>query len=226
MKAQAASIPFTPVYATLVAVVNTKLPQIGELLITRLIVQFRKAFKRNDKSSCLASTSFIAHLTNQLVAHEILALKILFLLLGQPTEDSIEIAVGFMKEVGAFLAQEASGANEGVFERLRNILHEGKIEKRIQYMIEVLFQIRKDKYKENPPIPPELHLVEDEDQITHTLELDEDDLDVQEGLGTFILFFFFMKCFPSIHVISLSLSFSLCARNIKYSLCYIFYFYF
>ncbi|KAG0318699.1 pre-mRNA-splicing factor cwc22 [Linnemannia gamsii] len=185
MKAQAASMPFTPVYAAVVAVVNTKLPQIGELLITRLIVQFRKAYKRNDKATCLATTTFIAHLTNQWVAHEILALKVLFLLLGQPTEDSIEIAVGFMKEVGSFLSQEASGANEGVFERLRNILHEGKIEKRTQYMIEVLFQIRKDKYKDNPPIGNDLDLVDDDEQITHTLELDEEDLDVMEGLNVF-----------------------------------------
>ena len=49
MKAQAASLPFTPVFAALVAVINTKLPQVGELLLTRLISQFRRAFKRNDK---------------------------------------------------------------------------------------------------------------------------------------------------------------------------------
>lgn len=49
MKAQAASLPFTPVFAALVAIVNTKLPQTGELLLHRLISQFRRAFKRNDK---------------------------------------------------------------------------------------------------------------------------------------------------------------------------------
>ncbi|KAI1317951.1 pre-mRNA-splicing factor cwc22 [Mortierella claussenii] len=185
MKAQAASMPFTPVYAAAVAVINTKLPQIGELLITRLIIQFRKAYKRNDKATCLATTTFIAHLTNQWVAHVVLALKMLILLLKQPTDDSIEIAVGFAKEVGSFLSQEASAANEGIFERLRSILHEGKIEKRTQYMIEVLFQIRKDKYKDNPPIAPELDLVDDEEQITHTLQLDEEDLDVMEGLNVF-----------------------------------------
>ena len=32
------------------AIVNTKLPQVGELLVHRLIVQFKKAFKRNDKA--------------------------------------------------------------------------------------------------------------------------------------------------------------------------------
>ena len=56
MKAQAASLPFTPVFAALVAVINTKLPQVGELVLTRLISQFRRAFKRNDKVSTFASS--------------------------------------------------------------------------------------------------------------------------------------------------------------------------
>jgi hypothetical protein len=36
MKAQAASLLFTPVFAALVSIINTKLPQVGELLLTRL----------------------------------------------------------------------------------------------------------------------------------------------------------------------------------------------
>jgi len=49
MKAQAASLPFTPVFAALVSIINTKLPMMGELLPHWLISQFRRAFKRNDK---------------------------------------------------------------------------------------------------------------------------------------------------------------------------------
>ena len=49
MKAQASSLPFTPVFAALVSIINTKLPQVGELVLTRLISQFRRSFKRNDK---------------------------------------------------------------------------------------------------------------------------------------------------------------------------------
>lgn len=184
MRAQAASLPFTPIYAAITAIINTKLPQIGELLLTRLIVQLRKAFKRNDKTVCLSSTSFIAHLCNQQVAHEIVALQILALLLERPTDDSVEIAVGFMREVGAYLAEVSPKANNGVFERLRSILHEASIDKRVQYMIEVLFQIRKEKFKDHPVVQEELDLVEEEDQITHYLSLD-DDLDVQETLGIF-----------------------------------------
>ncbi|CAG8449660.1 14259_t:CDS:2 [Acaulospora colombiana] len=182
MKAQAASLPFTPVYAALIAIINTKLPQVGELVLTRLIVQFRKAYRRNDKTTCLATTTFIAHLCNHLVAHEIVALQILVLLLENPTSDSVEVAVGFMREVGSHLAEVSPKANNDVFDRFRAILHEANVEKRVQYMIEVLFQIRKDKYKDNPPISSDLDLVKEEDQITHHLSLDDDDLDVEETL--------------------------------------------
>ncbi|CAJ0763841.1 22661_t:CDS:2 [Entrophospora sp. SA101] len=182
MKAQAASLPFTPVYAALIAIVNTKLPQVGELVLIRLVAQFRKAYKRDDKNACLATTAFIAHLCNQLVADEIVALQILMLLLKHPTSDSVEVAVGFMREVGAHLTDITPRATNDVFDRFRTILHEANIEKRVQYMIEVLFQTRKDKFKDNPSIIAELDLVESKDQITHYIQLD-DELDVQETLG-------------------------------------------
>ena len=42
----------------------------------------------------------MAHLVNQQVVHEIMALEILTLLLENPTDDSVEVAVGFIKEIG------------------------------------------------------------------------------------------------------------------------------
>ncbi|KAF9507851.1 hypothetical protein BS47DRAFT_270663 [Hydnum rufescens UP504] len=184
MKAQATSLPFTPVFAALVAIINAKLPQVGELLLTRLISQFRRSFKRNDKNVCHATSSFIAHLVNQGVAHDIVALQMLVLLLERPTDDSVEIAVGFMREVGAFLSQQSPKSNNSIYENFRKALHEGKIDKRVQYMIEVLFQVRKDKYKDNPILPEGLDLVQDDDQITHRISLD-DELQIQESLQLF-----------------------------------------
>lgn len=184
MKAQAASLPFTPIYAAMAAIVNTKLPQVGELLIHRLIIQFRKAFKRNDKSVCLSSTTFIAHLINQQVATEMLAAQMLLLLLHKPTDDSVEIAVGLMKEVGQHIEDMNSKIALAVYDQFRSILHEADIDKRVQYMIEVLFQIRKDKYKDHLAVKEELDLVEEEDQITHRPGLD-DQLTTEDGLNIF-----------------------------------------
>ncbi|RYP92653.1 hypothetical protein DL770_001166 [Monosporascus sp. CRB-9-2] len=184
MKAQAASLPFTPIYAAMAAIVNTKLPQVGELLVKRLVMQFRKAFKRNDKAVCLSSTTFIAHLVNQQVVHEMLAAQMLLLLLQKPTDDSVEIAVGLTKEVGQHMEEMSPPIASAVFDQFRNILHEADIDKRVQYMVEVLFQIRKDKYKDNPAIKEELDLIEEEDQITHRVELDAP-VDVEDGLNIF-----------------------------------------
>lgn len=184
MKAQAASLPFTPIYAAMAAIVNTKLPNVGELLLRRLIVQFKKGFKRNDKAVCLSATTFIAHLCNQQVASELVAAQILLLLLHKPTDDSVEIAVGLTREVGQHLEEMNQAVALAVFDQFRNILHEADIDKRVQYMIEVLFQVRKDKYKDNPAIKEELDLVEEEDQITHVIALD-DEIDVQDGLNIF-----------------------------------------
>ncbi|KAF5660534.1 CWC22-like protein [Fusarium circinatum] len=184
MKAQAASLPFTPIYAAMAAIVNTKLPQVGELLIRRLVMQFRKGFKRNDKAVCLSSTTFLAHLINQQVQHEMLAGQILLLLLHKPTDDGVEIAVGLTREVGQYLEEMQPSIAMAVFDQFRNILHEADIDKRTQYMIEVLFQVRKDKFKDNPAVKEELDLVEEEDQITHRIEL-EGEIDVQDGLNIF-----------------------------------------
>jgi pre-mRNA-splicing factor CWC22 len=185
MKAQAASLPFTPIYAAMAAIVNTKLPQVGELLLKRLVIQFRKAFKRNDKAVCLSSTTFIAHLCNHLVADEVIAAEILLLLLHKPTDDSVEIAVGFAREVGQHLEAMNPAIANAVFDQFRSILHESDVEKRTQYMIEVLFQVRKDRYKDNLAIKDELDLVEEEDQITHSVKLDDPKIDVQDGLNIF-----------------------------------------
>ena len=184
MKAQAASLPFTPIYATMVAIVNTKLPQVGDLLVRRLIVQFRKGFRRNDKAVALSSTMFLSHLVNTQVVHEILIAEILLLLLNKPSDDSVEIAVGIMKEVGAFLDEMKPAIANAIFDQMRNILHEADIDKRTQYMIEVLFEVRRTKYKDNPVVREELDLIEEEDQITHNHTL-EGDLKVEDGLNIF-----------------------------------------
>ncbi|KAF2641666.1 MIF4G-domain-containing protein [Massarina eburnea CBS 473.64] len=184
MKAQASSLPFTPIYAAMVAIVNTKLPQVGDLLVRRLIIQYKKAFKRNDKAVAVASSTFLSHLVNTQVVHEMLVAEILLHLLNKPTDDSVEIAVGIMKEVGHFLEDLNPTIANIIFDQFRNILHEADIDKRTQYMIEVLFQVRKDKYKDNQAIREDLDLVEEEDQHTHRYELDAD-IKVEDGLNIF-----------------------------------------
>ncbi|CAF4006564.1 unnamed protein product [Rotaria sp. Silwood1] len=173
IQAQIASPFYTPVYATLISVINTKFPQIGELILKRLISSFRQTYQRNDKCKCLATTKFIAHFINQNILHEIVALQMLVLLLENPTNDSVELAILFLKECGQKLSQVSPHGLDSIFSTLRNLLHESSLNKRIQYMIEVLFAVRKDQFKTNPTIQSGLDLINENDQYTHMLTLDD-----------------------------------------------------
>ncbi|KAF1745217.1 hypothetical protein MXB_1005 [Myxobolus squamalis] len=134
IRAQRNSPIFTHVYSALVSVINTKLPRIGELILRRLIVNFRRAYERNDKvlNDVYFQTTCVT-----------------------------------------------------VFERLRNILHDSMVDTRVEYMIEVVFAVRKDKYKDYEIVVKELDLVEEEDQITHLLHL-SDQGSAEDELNIFI----------------------------------------
>lgn len=152
-----ASPQFSAIFSALVAVINTKMPEIGELVLKRVILQFRRSFKRNDKVVCVAATKFLAALINQQVVHELLALELITVMLQTPTDDSVEIAIEFIKDVGFSLSELAPQGLHGIFERFRGILHEGAIDKRVQFMIEGLFALRKAGFQGHQGIPDGAH---------------------------------------------------------------------
>ncbi|KAK4473280.1 hypothetical protein MN116_004449 [Schistosoma mekongi] len=184
LTAQSASPTFTHVFSALVAVVNSKFPKVGELVLKRLVNEFRKAFRRNQKDRCLSTARFLAHLVNQKVVHELIILELLTLLLEQTTDDSVEVAVSVLKECGAMLSRLVPKGVHGIFEHLRRILNEGQCDKRISYMLEVMFQIRRDGWKDHPIVLPELDLIQESDQITHTTSL-LDQVDPEDHLNVF-----------------------------------------
>ena len=96
---------------------------------------------------CMSSTRFIAHLVNQQIVHELISLEILTLLLDSPTDDSVEVAITFLRECGQKLSEVSPRGINAIFESLRTVLHESNLDKRTQYMIEVMFQVRKDGFK-------------------------------------------------------------------------------
>ena len=197
MQAQAFSQTFTHVYAALVAIINSKFPQIGELLLKRLVIQLRRGVKKNDKNVCMSCCRFIAHLVNQQVAHEVVALEILTFLLERAKDfttesevaeksrnNSCELAILFITECGEKLNEVSPRGMKIILETFRNILHEGKLELRVSYMLEVIFAVVKDGFKDHPAVSEELDLVEEDEQFTHIVELDGK-LDAQDILNVF-----------------------------------------
>ncbi|XP_047967647.1 pre-mRNA-splicing factor CWC22 homolog [Salvia hispanica] len=182
LKSQLASPGFTDVFAALVSVVNAKFPQVGYLLLRRIVLQLQRAYKRNDKTQLVAAVKFIAHLLNQRIVDELIGLELLTLLLEKPTDDSVEVAVGFVAECGSLLQDLCPKGMNGVLERLRGILYEGDIDKHVQFLIEGLFALRKAaKFQ---IMRPELDLVEQDDQFTHQVSL-LDEIDGESGLDVF-----------------------------------------
>lgn len=106
--AQHASPNFTPVYAALVAIVNTRVQEIGELLLHRLVDRFNRAYRRNNRDMLITTVTFIAHLLNQQVCTPTLALEICVTLLESSSEDGIEVAAEFIQECGYCLKQDSA----------------------------------------------------------------------------------------------------------------------
>jgi pre-mRNA-splicing factor CWC22 len=185
IRAQMASPTFTHVYACLVALVNSRLPEIGDLIIRRVILQFRRAYKRNDKIVLTAAVQFLAHLFNQKVVSEFLILQVAMLLLDKVTDDSIEVCCSFLQQCGQVLEEVSSQGARAVTERLRLILREGLASQRTQYVIEGLMETRRTKYKEFPGLIEQLDLLDEEDQLTHEVDLMSKDIKGEEITNVF-----------------------------------------
>nr|GMC97552.1 pre-mRNA-splicing factor CWC22 homolog [Ipomoea batatas] len=204
MKSQMASPGFTDVFAALVAVVNTRFRELGDLLLRRIILQLQRAYKRKDKTQLLAVVKFIAHLVNQRVAHELIALELLAVLLENPSDDSVEVAVGFVTECGSILQDiTPHGLHDANVEicilftefvdtslsACRNL----RDDKRVQFLIEGLFALRKAKFQGYPAVRPELDLVEQDDQWTHEISFQDITIDPEIALGEMVYVLMFCR---------------------------------
>ena len=162
MKMQRQRRHLTAVYASLVAVLNSKLPEIGELLVDRLILQFRRAFRNNNKPQCVATTQFLGHLVNQRVCSEVLVLQILQLLFDKsPSGATISIGVALVQVVGAHLERNSHAALDVIMQRLSVLVQEQVMDRNGVRETSNLLAIRRSGFKR---MPPHLDLVEDEDQ--------------------------------------------------------------
>jgi pre-mRNA-splicing factor CWC22 len=171
----------TQVSAAVVAVINSKLPEVGELILARALSTLREQCYRNRQRNHSSITKghiiFVGHLINQSVAHEIVALQLLALLLQDDNHNSnIEAAIDLVKVCANKLQETSPTGLRAVLERLRHILHQGLVSDKLQYAIEDLLvssSSSKDTFYIKHPVP-ELDLVEEEDQITHDIGMDDD----------------------------------------------------
>jgi pre-mRNA-splicing factor CWC22 len=189
LRAQNHSPELTPVLAALVSVVNSKVPMVGNLLVTRLVFQFKRCYKRHDIHGMSAAARFIAHLVAQRVQHELLLLKILATLLcnGTPSPDEIQAAANVFRDGFKYLEHANPTAFNFILEPIRDLVGRGTLDLTSECTLEGLLSlVRKwqDEKEATDIIPRGLDLVDPDEQTTHTVDLD-DDVQVEQSLDNF-----------------------------------------
>lgn len=176
-----------PVLAALVAVVNTRFPPVAALLVVRIVAQLKEGYAVQDRELCVATAKFIACLYNHGVVGDLLVLECLSTFLLNHSDGSVELAAGMMTECAPFLSERCPTASENVFQRLRDILHDGQLGKRAQVLIEGLMRRRRNRFQGEDILEPKFDLVLDEDITTHMVYLEEDTnkLDLQLACNEF-----------------------------------------
>ncbi|KAG8391405.1 hypothetical protein BUALT_Bualt01G0184200 [Buddleja alternifolia] len=171
MKSQIEFPRLSNIYAALAAIINSQFPDVGLLLVKRVVLQFKEAYESKNKEQMEFSSKFLAHLVNQTVVYDVLAVNILLLLLGNPESDNVYVAVKFCLQCGSSLLEFSPLIFKEVFKEFNRVLRKGAVEKRVQVLILKLFVVKRSEFKAYPGIIDELDLVEVEDQVTHEVSL-------------------------------------------------------
>ena len=185
VQAQISSPMFSDVFSALVAVINSKLPEIGDLLLRRLLLQFRKAYMRSDEMTLTCVCKFLGHLFNQHVIADVVILQVIMIFLEKLSNDSIKLCCMLLMETGATLSKASPKGVYLIFERIRLILQEGAIDKRVQYLVEDLYEERRSKFANHPGMSPDLDLIEEADQTVHEFDVIDGSIDGEEELNLF-----------------------------------------
>jgi pre-mRNA-splicing factor CWC22 len=175
LRAQVVSQNFSPAYAAVVCALNARLPELGQVLLARIISQLKRGMDASDRGVCVASVKFVAHLYNQSVVDALLPLEIMHILASAQSNDSMELLVVFIKECGALLADSEPRMLDELFQVLRTVVQEGEVDTRIQYLVEGLMTLRRSSFKGYESLPNELDLIPDEDRIIHNASFSGDD---------------------------------------------------
>ncbi|KAL0397463.1 UNVERIFIED_CONTAM: Pre-splicing factor CWC22 [Sesamum calycinum] len=130
--------------AALVAVINSEFPDVGLLLVKRVVLQFKEAYDCSNKKEMEAALKFLAHLVNQAVVYELVAFDVLLLLLGRPSSDHIELAVSFCIECGSSLLEFSPCRLNERFEeypRMTDELDFVEVEDQVTHEVSLLHEI-------------------------------------------------------------------------------------
>lgn len=178
-------------YAGLAAALNLIVPEIGGVLTRESTAYFIVAYNKLDDVQAFAMVSLLAQLFNYEVTHEIVILQIIHLLSEDLNESSVHIIIHLLRQCGKHLSEVSSTAHNMIFEKLREVLQEGKLSKTANHYLEELFDLRRLDYKASSF----KSLLKDKDMehTTHTFMVDPEASRPNADLGHFVYHKDFME---------------------------------
>lgn len=157
------------VCALLVCILNSKLPDVGEIIAARAVILFKKMYVENNPKLS-AIMAFICALALQRVVEDVLMLQMLQVFLEDPTPSSIKMALDLLKEGGGLLDSASKAAANIVYDRLRTLLQKG-LDQRSEAVVKEVLHVRRQGHKRLTLLPKHLDLIEDDDKETHFVDL-------------------------------------------------------
>ncbi|CAF2096482.1 unnamed protein product [Rotaria magnacalcarata] len=172
------------IYAALMSIINSKFPNIGELMCKRVINLFRDSYMNDMADKCFSLLQMISHLINQNILTDQIAIQLLKLVLTNYTDESVELAVRLLKECGQKLLQDSRQQLDDIITTLSNLSDEESLNARSQTLIRDSLLLRQEEFQKRPSVKPGLNFVDKNDQYTHIFDI-VSLCDAEENLNSF-----------------------------------------
>ncbi|KZV57969.1 hypothetical protein F511_12125, partial [Dorcoceras hygrometricum] len=175
MKSQMKSPKLTDVYAAFVAIINSSFPDVGFLLVKRVVLKLKQGYYkydgRSNKKKLRLLSKLLAHLVNQSVVSAILAWDVFLFLMGNPNSDNVEVAVKFCIECGSTFQELLPDKFRTILDEFDRVSQVGEIERSVRFLISMLFKIQRDRFRDYPAMTDELNVVNIVDQQIHHVSM-------------------------------------------------------
>lgn len=128
------------ILASLVNIINWKIPEIGEILINKMIVEFKNDYISNRP----IKIDLLCELVNYKVLNSLIMLEILQLLMTNITNDTISLTTKILKFNGAIFP---ANVLYPIIDKLRSLVNEGELNDYNIKEVNKLLEIRKRGFR-------------------------------------------------------------------------------
>lgn len=130
------------IYASLINVLNYRIPEIGDVIINKLVIIFKQEYYYNK----YLNIELICELVNYKVLNNLIVLQVIELLMNNMSDESIKVVIRIIR-----IAYHSIPANISylIIDRLRNLLNEGELSEYNRKGVNQLLNLRKRGFREH-----------------------------------------------------------------------------